>query len=362
MRKFSLYILILIVLLAILRPAVLTHAQAPLGTCQENSNPGNKTLNITKAICDLRTGWTWTANATTTPPAPTTTYQPTVYKLLAPLPCPPNTPNCSTTTGKFEIFDPSDPSGKNTKLGEYLNLIIKLIIGISAVMAVVMIVIGGIEYMMSELISGKEAGKERIRDALLGLLIALGAWTLLNTINSDLLNSDINIPTATINVEEQIKGYLGQGQCTPITSGLCSPANLAISGFTPEPPRATQASSICNGESAGNPSSASGVDKCSDGNPFSFGLFQINVLANGNSIPGGVCSNIFQTSGGGMQGSCLAYNKGVCVQYNCKVVDPSKYQSCVSYIINPVNNIAFAQGLQSSRGWGQWGFNNSCRF
>ena len=44
-------------------------------------------------------------------------------------------------------------------------------------------------------------------------------------------------------------------------------------------PRATQASSICNGESAGNPSLASGVDKCSDGNSFSFGLFQINIIA-----------------------------------------------------------------------------------
>jgi hypothetical protein len=53
---------------------------------------------------------------------------------------------------------------------------------------------GGIEYMTSELVSSKEAGKERIRDALFGLLLALGAWTLLYTINPDLLKSDVPVP------------------------------------------------------------------------------------------------------------------------------------------------------------------------
>ncbi|HEY4494095.1 MAG TPA: hypothetical protein VJB95_01525, partial [Candidatus Paceibacterota bacterium] len=67
---------------------------------------------------------------------------------------------------------------------------IKIIIGLSAVMAVVMIVLGGIEYMTSELVSSKENGKQRITNAIFGLVIALGAYALLNTINPDLLKTD----------------------------------------------------------------------------------------------------------------------------------------------------------------------------
>jgi type IV secretory pathway VirB2 component (pilin) len=77
-------------------------------------------------------------------------------------------------------------------IGAYLNLLIKLFIGLCAVLAVVMIVIGGIEYMTSELLSGKEHGRERLTGAVLGLLVALGAYALLYTINPDILKTDID--------------------------------------------------------------------------------------------------------------------------------------------------------------------------
>ena len=121
--------------------------------------------------------------AGTNPPAKTNTS----YQLLTPLPC---------ETGK----DPGCENGKLTAintasgLGSYLNLMIKIFIGICAVLSVVMIVMGGLEYMTSELISSKEAGKDRIVNALIGLVIALGAYALLFTINPDLLKSDATIP------------------------------------------------------------------------------------------------------------------------------------------------------------------------
>ncbi len=145
----------------------------------------------------------------------------TDYTLLAPLP-------------GAEKFDTSSSSA----LGEYINLIIKLVIGISAVLAVVMIVMGGIQYMGSELISEKQEGKDRIWNAILGLLIALGAYALLNTINPDLLRSDIKIPTATVTVDlggesttipfKSIeKGSLaGLGINCPGTGGKGSTANI----------------------------------------------------------------------------------------------------------------------------------------
>lgn len=118
-------------------------------------------------------------------PAPTAPID-KKYNLLAPLPCE-DGPGC--VDGKLKTFDPRGDGGG--ALGGYLNLMIKLFIGICGVLAVIMIVIGGLEYMTSELISSKEHGKERITHAILGLLLALGAYTLLYTINPDLLNSDL---------------------------------------------------------------------------------------------------------------------------------------------------------------------------
>ena len=240
----------------------------------------------------------------------TVTGQDPNYHLLAPLPC---TGDVATgcVSGQLTTYDPTGAGGG--ALGLYLNLMIKIFIGICAVLAVIMIVMGGMEYMTSELISNKEEGKKRITGAIFGLLLALGAYTLLYTINPDLLNTDLSsLKDITVNVTlaDKIKSYTGQGTCTPITdsSNQCSPDNLTKAGFA----NGTQASSICNGESKGSATLASGVDKCSDGNSFSFGLFQINILAHANEIPGGVCSGIFKTNGNGVQGTCLQQQSGIC--------------------------------------------------
>jgi type IV secretory pathway VirB2 component (pilin) len=293
------------------------------------------------------------------------------YHFLAPLPDP-NKNNEPLTT-----FDPTS-NGQNNKIGEYLNLMIRIFIGICAVLAVVMIVMGGIQYMTTELISSKGEGKERILHAIFGLLLALGAWTLLNQINPNILNTDLK-SLADVSVEvtltDQIKSYTGQGTCTPVadSSNPCSTGNLANAGFT----NATQASSICNGESKGTASLASGVDKGSDGNSFSFGLFQVNVLAHANEIKDQngnlVCNGIFTvdpnpsgkvgtSQNDNTLGGCLQRNGTICVKYAATVTNQAKYQSCKDYITNPANNIKYSAGLQTSRNWGQWGANASCHF
>lgn len=104
----------------------------------------------------------------------------TSYTLLAPLP--------DTKGGQLTTLD---VTGTNS-LGNYLNIILSLFIGICGVLAVIMILMGGIEYMTSELISGKEAGKERIEHAIFGLILALSSWLLLNTINPNLLKTDFS--------------------------------------------------------------------------------------------------------------------------------------------------------------------------
>jgi len=68
------------------------------------------------------------------------------------------------------------------------NNLVFLIIGIAVVLAVLMIVIGGIQYMGSDAFTKKEDARNKITMALFGLLIAFGAWLLLNTINPDLVS------------------------------------------------------------------------------------------------------------------------------------------------------------------------------
>lgn len=102
----------------------------------------------------------------------------TKYKYLSPLP----------ETGEFFETDLSKTGGG---LAPYLNAMIKIFIGICAVLAVIMIILGGLEYMTSELISSKEHGRERIVHAVFGLILALGAWTILNQINPELLKADL---------------------------------------------------------------------------------------------------------------------------------------------------------------------------
>ena len=329
--KFSKYILILIVLVGLFGSINKAYAET-YDEC---------ILGYTKQGIPRETA----NNFCRLPDAPPAT-PPGSYKLLAPLP-------------DITTFDPAPKTGEDNVLGGYLNLMIGLLIGIAAVMAVVMIVVGGLEYMTSELPGNKEHGKERIRDAIFGLILALGSWALLNTINPDLLNTNIKIETATVSVEmaEQLKIYSGQGTCEPITTGVCSPVALQNAGFT----SGEQASSICNGESKGNAAAQSTVDKCSDGKAFSHGLFQINVIAHANEIPGGVCSGVFQVNGSGTQGTCLKKSGSICIEYDCSVKDQAKYQSCIGYITNPTNNITYAKNLKAARSWTQWGAYNSCR-
>lgn len=85
-------------------------------------------------------------------------------------------------------------------IGIYFNWIFTLAIGLCGALAVIMIVIGGVQYMGEESIFGKTEAKKQITHAILGLLIALGAFALLNTINPDLLNTSINIKSVSAEI------------------------------------------------------------------------------------------------------------------------------------------------------------------
>ena len=80
-----------------------------------------------------------------------------------------------------------------TSFSGFLNAAFKLGLAAAATLAVVMITIGGLQYMTTDSIYNKTEGKEKIQDAIIGLLIALLIWLILFTINPNLLKFDINI-------------------------------------------------------------------------------------------------------------------------------------------------------------------------
>ncbi len=118
---------------------------------------------------------------------------------------PKNTDNqdCKCTTG-YCLLQPIaglKTIPDSTSISTYLNIMFKIGIGLAAVLAVIMIVIGGIQYMSTDAISGKEDGKHRIKGALTGLILALGAWALLNTINPDLVLIKLDLKSAQVKID-----------------------------------------------------------------------------------------------------------------------------------------------------------------
>ena len=83
----------------------------------------------------------------------------------------------------------SDFGGSNTSgdLGVFLSSAFSFGLALAAALAVIMIVWGGVEIMLSESVFKKEDGKKKVWDAVWGLLLALASWLILYTINPSLI-------------------------------------------------------------------------------------------------------------------------------------------------------------------------------
>ncbi|MFH0846354.1 MAG: pilin [Patescibacteria group bacterium] len=79
---------------------------------------------------------------------------------------------------------------KNIDLGVYLKGVFNFGIGIASALAVLMIVIGGFQYMTQEAISGKTDAKIKIQNAVIGLILALTSYLILYTLDKDLVTFD----------------------------------------------------------------------------------------------------------------------------------------------------------------------------
>lgn len=83
---------------------------------------------------------------------------------------------------------------ESTTATQYISGIFNLTIAIAGVLAVIKIIVGGIQYMSTDAFGGKNEAKNTIQNAVWGLALALSAWLILHTINPDLVKFNFDFP------------------------------------------------------------------------------------------------------------------------------------------------------------------------
>jgi hypothetical protein len=88
-------------------------------------------------------------------------------------------------TSGVNLIDPHN-------LPAIINSIFTILITVGALLAVLFLTIGGVQYMLSESAGGKNEGIRRATAAMWGILLIAGIWLILHTINPNLLSFNLN--------------------------------------------------------------------------------------------------------------------------------------------------------------------------
>lgn len=117
-------------------------------------------------------------------------------------------PTCNGNSCPFYFLAPINFPGFNIQGGvmdvggagasNYLKGLYTFGIAIASALALIVIVIGGVQYASTDAINGKSDGKAKIYAALTGLVLALLSYTLLNTINPYLVSNSFNPQTIVV--------------------------------------------------------------------------------------------------------------------------------------------------------------------
>ncbi|MEY3783916.1 MAG: hypothetical protein RLZZ230_238 [Candidatus Parcubacteria bacterium] len=81
----------------------------------------------------------------------------------------------------------------NTDFNSYIKALYIASISIAALLAVIKIVIGGVKWMLTDVVPAKGEAKKDIQGALIGLLVVLSAVLILTVINPNITNVDISL-------------------------------------------------------------------------------------------------------------------------------------------------------------------------
>lgn len=80
-------------------------------------------------------------------------------------------------------------------LAKFFNNLYKYLIGLAAVLAVIQVIRGGLEYATQDSVSSKDVGKQHIQQALFGLVLVLSPYLIFSIINPSILDLSLNLPT-----------------------------------------------------------------------------------------------------------------------------------------------------------------------
>ncbi len=239
--------------------------------------------------------------------------------------------------------------------------IFSLIIG--GILAFGVIVFGGVKYMASAgNPSAQGDAKEWIEAALLGLLLLVGVYFILDVINPQILN--LNLPTLTaVNISAPSGGGGGGGggttptnppsnRCTAPASGPCSLASIQSAGCMGN--NTAMAGGVCNTESSNNVTAGGDLSTNIGSNgkplPASVGLFQINLSA--NTIP----YNCNPNSSGCLNCPSAFTNRFTGKNPHTTITNMDLYKQCVAAAENPSTNIKQACTMsKNGTNWSQWG-------
>ncbi len=93
------------------------------------------------------------------------------------------------------LTDAANTSAVNANsLANFFNNLYKYLIGLAATLAVIMIIWGGLEISTKDSVSKQSDGKERIYQAIIGLVLVLSPVLVFSIINPAILNLSINLP------------------------------------------------------------------------------------------------------------------------------------------------------------------------
>ena len=136
---------------------------------------------------------------------------------------------CTDVLVNAPIYDANgnltNPDTAVWDLPMYLNAMYKLLIGVAGVLAVLMLILGGVKYMTTESFSEKGNAKESLTNAFIGLFVVLGAWLILNMINPDLVNFNLGGVT-------QVKDSVDLTQKNAYEGGVDNGGNVTSSPVT----------------------------------------------------------------------------------------------------------------------------------
>ncbi len=141
------------------------------GTCQP-------TYDLSSMTCKA-TGAPPAASQTSTQPQQPSEVQ-SGFTALAPIP---------------GLTDQSATSVMNaTTLANFFNNLYKYLIGLAAILAVIEIIWGGLEISTKDSVSKQSDGRERITQAIFGLVLVLSPVLVFSIINPNILNLSLNLP------------------------------------------------------------------------------------------------------------------------------------------------------------------------